>query len=112
MGLYLSLVVVGLCLWGNCIAICPDGLVSPLKCNPTRPFVCPEGYRCLSSPKGGQCCLEPGYTCPVLRPAGFGNLGGLARCGNLPGSGPCPFTHVCKAVEPTSTKIGICCPHF
>ncbi|KAL3885359.1 hypothetical protein ACJMK2_025430 [Sinanodonta woodiana] len=117
MQLFLALVVLGLSMWEQCIAICPDGSSSNLPCNPLRPFVCPEGYGCFRAfppfPPRGQCCLAKSfsdYTCPIGHPLGYGNILGLVRCnGAIPNSKPCPLPYHCKPVEVTKTRIGICC---
>ncbi|KAL3885357.1 hypothetical protein ACJMK2_025428 [Sinanodonta woodiana] len=97
MQLYLALFLVGLCLWENCIAICPDGTFSPLQCPLGVSFVCPEGYRSAYHCRNGR------------NPYGWGRWEGLYRCGRIQGTGQCPFGYICQDVEPTSTKIGICC---
>ncbi|KAL3885361.1 hypothetical protein ACJMK2_025432 [Sinanodonta woodiana] len=117
MQFFLALVVLGLSLLEQCIAICPDGSSSHLPCNLQHRYVCPEGYRCyqpfIPFPPRGQCCLDKGlsdYTCPRGHPLGYGNILGLVRCnGAIPNSRPCPPPYHCKAVEVTKTRIGICC---
>ncbi|KAK3595414.1 hypothetical protein CHS0354_003405 [Potamilus streckersoni] len=106
---YLALLVIGLFLWENCIATCPDGSTNTLVCDPFVPFQCPVGYMCINQgDNNGMCCLEPAYSCPRGFPIGYGNSFGLRRCNGL----PCPFTYYCKAVEPAVVIPGVCCPHL
>ncbi|KAL3885356.1 hypothetical protein ACJMK2_025427 [Sinanodonta woodiana] len=113
---YLALLLVSACLWGNCIATCPDGSVNSLVCRRNVPFQCPEGYSCFAPGllNDGFCCLDrqySDYTCAVGFPLGYGDPNGLTRC-----NGPrrdaqlCPRGFNCKAVEWTRTRVGICCP--
>ncbi|KAL3885105.1 hypothetical protein ACJMK2_025203 [Sinanodonta woodiana] len=113
----LALIILGLSLWEQCIATCPDGTSSHLPCNPQQKFVCPSGYRCFGTfpliPQQGQCCLEhsiSSFNCPKGHPLGYGNVLGLVRCnGGIPFSRPCPYPYHCTPVEWTKTRIGICC---
>ncbi|KAK3595412.1 hypothetical protein CHS0354_003402 [Potamilus streckersoni] len=116
MQLYIAFFLIGVFVWKNCIATCPDGSVNDLICRRNIPFECPEGYSCFVQGDDGHCCLDrqySDYTCAVGLPLGYGNPSGLTRCnGPRRNAQLCPRGFVCKAVEWTRTRIGICCPYI